>query len=113
MDLRLHSYEQDDDTDEGGEILENDDEINRKALEEKRKQKRNCKIYQVGDILHHPEHYGYSLLQTLAPSVVGLVSDLDYMRTKIQNLRRRWNDIQTSHLNQVEMRGSFKHKSPV
>ena len=55
MDLRLYSYEQDDDTDEGGEILENDDEIKRKALEEKRKQKRNCKIYQVGDILHYPE----------------------------------------------------------
>ena len=51
MDLRLDSYEQDDDTDEGGEILENDDDINRKALEEKRKQRRNCKIYQVGDIL--------------------------------------------------------------
>ena len=51
--------------------------------------------------------------QKLAPSVVGLVSDLDYMRTKIQNLRRRWNDIQTSHLNQVGMRGSLKHKSSV
>ena len=54
-----------------------------------------------------------STQQKLAPSVVGLVSDLDYMRTKIQNLRRRWNDIQTSHLNQVGMRGSLKHKSSV
>ena len=57
--------------------------------------------------------YVFSHHQTLAPSVVGLVSDLEYMRTKIQNLRRRWNDIQTSHLNQVVMRGSFEHKSSV
>ena len=43
-------FGQDADTDDGGEILENDDEIKRIALEEKRKQRRNCKIYQVGDI---------------------------------------------------------------
>ena len=46
----LEGFRQDGDTDDGGEILENDDEINRMALEEKRKQRRNCKIYQVGDI---------------------------------------------------------------
>ena len=113
----LEGFRQDGDTDDGGEILENDDEINRMALEEKRKQRRNCKIYQVGDIFYLLQQYMNIFVnsnqQKLAPSVVGLVSDLDYMRTKIQNLRRRWNDIQTSHLNQVGMRGSLKHKSSV
>ena len=37
----------------------------------------------------------------LAPSVVGMVSDLEYMKTKIQNLREKWAAIQTYNMNQV------------
>ena len=43
--------------------------------------------------------------QHLAPSVVGLVAELEFMRTKVQRLRRRWTEVQSQHINQVQEQG--------
>ena len=44
-------------------------------------------------------------LQHLAPSVVGLVAELEFMRTQVQRLRRRWTEVQSQHINQVQEHG--------
>ena len=50
-------------------------------------------------------HSVTSTSQHLAPSVVGLVAELEFMRTQVQRLRRRWTEVQSQHINQVQEHG--------
>ena len=46
-------------------------------------------------------HHSFILFQILAPSVVGMVADLEFMKSKVKNIRERWTRIQSNNINQV------------
>ena len=46
-------------------------------------------------------HHSFILFKILAPSVVGMVADLEFMKSKVKNIRERWTRIQSNNINQV------------
>ena len=88
----------DDEEDECGENSSafhfDNESFDKDKIDEKRQKASNYEVYEVRDEMQNVV-LKQCLPQAVAPAVVTMVADLEFIKFKVKNLRRRWSVIQT------------------